>query len=179
VAIITRSDLKGIAPPYRSFSEARAGELRKSAGVTRKPQVFLSHSHRDNDVVLNAMGLLAHYGGDPYVDWLDPGMPDRTDAQTAQSIKAKIDSCARFVLLASERALVSRWVPWELGFGDARKGLDRIAILPVRESDSEYSGSEYLQIYSSIRSTNDYDYAVFPPGQSRGPSLQEWIAESR
>lgn len=176
MAILTRGELQKIAPPYRSFSEARMGELRKSANMTRKPQVFLSHSHRDGDLIMNAMGLLSRFGGDPYVDWLDAGMPERTDAETARAIRTKITTCPRFVLLASDRALASRWVPWELGYSDAVKGLPNIAILPVRDQASEYAGNEYLQIYSAIKSTTDAGFAVFEPGQDRGVSLRSWIA---
>ena len=177
MAILTRDELQRIPPPYRSFSDARIGELRKSANMTKKPQVFLSHSHRDNDLILNAIGLLSRFGGDPYVDWKDPGMPERTDAETARTIRSKITACPRFVLLASDRALASRWVPWELGFSDAIKGLSRIAILPVKDTASEYAGNEYLQIYSAIKSTTDEDFAVFAPGETKGVSLRSWIAE--
>lgn len=106
---------------------------------------------------------------------MDPGMPDRTDATTAHTIRTKIYACPRFVLLASDRALSSRWVPWELGYSDAVKGLSHIAILPVKDTASDYTGNEYLQIYSAIKSTTDDDFAVFAPGEKQGTPLSRWI----
>jgi hypothetical protein len=89
-------------------------------------------------------------------------------------LRAKIAACKKFILLASPNALASRWVPWELGYADSKKGLEHIAILPVRYDDAAYPSNEYLRIYPSIESTDTSEMAVFPAGQSTGGRLLYW-----
>jgi hypothetical protein len=50
----------------------------------------------------------------------------------------------------------SRWMPWELGYMDGKKG--KSAILPVSlnvSSSDVYRGQEYLSIYPYITSANN------------------------
>ena len=62
-------------------------------------------------------------------------------------------------MLATEGAIASKWCNWELGFGDAHRYIENIAIMPITEKRREsFSGSEYLQIYPVIKS--DYEYIL-------------------
>lgn len=57
----------------------------------------------------------------------------------------------RFILLATDNAIGAPWCNWELGYGDAQKYKDKIAILPMKNTWCEvYSGNEYMQIYPHI-----------------------------
>jgi hypothetical protein len=64
-----------------------------------------------------------------------------------------------------------------LGYGDAYKYRDHIAIMPIKESrDRIYSGSEYLQIYPII--TNEYQYSIgkyYVEFKDRKITLAEWL----
>ena len=154
------------------LSEARAG-LTKKASQYRT--VFLSHSHDDRALVEPVRKLLAAQGVILYVDWKDPEMPAVTSPETARKIKRRISAADKFVMLASNTSLRSRWVPWELGIGDIEKGLPSIAVFPVTPDYGTWEGSEYVGIYSRIEEASDGELAVFEPGQNKGVSLKAWL----
>lgn len=121
--------------------------------------VFLSHKHSDKPILENVIALLKGLGVYVYVDWNDDGMPSITSGYTAIRIKQKIRECKKFVLLATEDAIASKWCNWELGYGDAFRYRNDIAIMPITEKrTSGFSGSEYLQIYPVIKT--EYMYVL-------------------
>ena len=144
-----------------------------SQGIT----VFLSHKHDEITVLENVICMLKNLKVEIYVDWLDDGMPKETCGETARRIKKKIKECKKFILLATEGAISSKWCNWELGFGDAHKYWNNIAILPITEkNDDTFSGSEYLQIYPVIKS--DYRHITdgcFVEFAGKRVSLIEWL----
>lgn len=101
-----------------------------------------------------------------FVDWLDDGMPKTTSGLTAVRIKEKIKDNHKFILLATEEAIKSKWCNWELGLGDAAKYIDHIAILPIKKEYSDFTGSEYLQIYPYIELL---DSTTYLKGSYRNP----------
>ena len=132
--------------------------------------VFLSHKHSDGEVLRNC-------GVSVYVDWMDSDMPKHTSGVTATKIKEKISSCQKFILLATESAIASKWCNWELGYGDAHKYRDNIAIMPITETSGDtFSGSEYLQIYPVIKTKYQFtsgEYYVVD-GNTEIP-LGDWL----
>ena len=100
--------------------------------------VFLSHKH-DEDAVLNdVISMLKNLGVNVYVDWMDKEMPRYTSGETALKIKNKIKLCKKFILLATESAIASKWCNWELGYGDAHKYRENIAIMPITDVRGGY-----------------------------------------
>lgn len=89
--------------------------------LTSKTTVFVSHSHKDADIIESAIQFLLSVGLLVYVDWLDPTMPQTTSGETAVKVKNRIVECEKFVVLLSENSKDSKWVPWELGFADGKK----------------------------------------------------------
>ena len=77
-------------------------------------------------------------------------MPKTTSGYTAVRIKQKINDNHKFILLATEGAINSKWCNWELGYGDSHKFIDNIAIFPIRNENVTFSGTEYLNIYPRI-----------------------------
>ena len=80
-------------------------------------------------------------------------MPAITSGKTAQNIKDRIIKCNKFILLATNGAIESKWCNWELGYGDAQKYKKYIALFPMKPKDAydfDYKGSEYMQIYPYI-----------------------------
>lgn len=117
-------------------------------------------------------------------------MPKETRGETAVKIKNKIKENDKFILLATDDAVESKWCNWELGYGDGEKfERDRIALFPVREDNRTWKGSEYMQIYPTIEyedgtSRNNAQqlipegYYVFYPsvsGSRRYKPLGEWL----
>lgn len=103
-----------------------------------------------------------------YVDWADETMPEKTNGITAQKIKRQIYRNDKFVLLATNSAITSKWCNWEVGIGDIYKLSSRkIALLPLAENSGVWNGNEYLQIYPRIEKdslkNNEY-YICYPDG---------------
>lgn len=86
---------------------------------------------------------MRHLNSSIYVDWQDPSMPARTCGRTAENIKEKIKKYDKFILVATEGAIASKWCNWELGFGDVQKfAYGKIALFPIRDDEKDWSGSE-------------------------------------
>ncbi len=118
----------------------------------RRVTVFISHKHDDLSDLQDIIGFLERtYDVKCYIDSNDPTMPQRTSGSTATIIKQRIKQCDKFILLASNNAIESKWCNWELGFGDAEKyNHDDIAIFPFQGRYETYRGREYMEIYPHI-----------------------------
>lgn len=118
-----------------------------------RKNVFLSHSHKDKELVQYLQNMFLSLGIDLYIDWNDKDISTVTDRKTAEQIKKKIDSMEYFFILATNNAMLSRWVPWEIGIADALKQ-DKICIIPVEDDSGDFIGNEYLQIYNRLELNN-------------------------
>ena len=137
------------------LKNARSQILKHSLyGVSRNITVFISHKHDDLNDLKGVLGFLEKcYSVTVYIDSQDPTMPKVTSKETALNIKNRIKQCDKFILLATNKAIESKWCNWELGFGDAHKFKDNIALFPMKPKGTnynEYKGSEYLNIYPYI-----------------------------
>lgn len=193
MSIITKSQLRGFRNHTRTFNKSINESLIEFSSETKvnKVTIFLSHKHDEVEELDSAITLLKSFGVSVYVDWQDEGMPKNTSGITAKRIKEKIKENQKFVFLATEGAIASKWCNWELGYGDAHKFIDNIALLPIKNDIySGYSGSEYMQIYPSIeyldgtRKNNAGDfipqgYYVLEPKDANGSqsfiTLKHWL----
>lgn len=178
---------------YFSTVEDRTSLLLENQVSSTKPKVFLSHKHDDLEDLKDLIGFFEkQYQVDVYIDSMDKKMPLRTCGATASRIKQVIKRCDKFILLATDRAVESKWCNWELGFGDAHKFRNNIAILPLKDKGTlyvDYKGREYMQIYPTIRYYNGTEhyksgeyveegfyYAYFEDdGTLRIIPLKEWL----
>lgn len=133
--------LSGTVNETRMFSESSSST-----------SVFLSHAHQDKAKIEQAKLFLENLGISIYVDWADQTMPEKTTGITAQKIKNQIiTKNDKFILLATNNAVCSKWCNWEVGIADHFKlPKDKIAILPLADNNRHWTGNEYLQIYPSI-----------------------------
>lgn len=105
-----------------SLNESRSPILGFSQYEQRKTTVFISHKHDDLEDLKGVLGFLQQkYGVKVYIDSQDPTMPKVTLATTALNIKERIKQCDKFILLATNGAIESKWCNWELGYGDSQK----------------------------------------------------------
>lgn len=147
---ITKRELRAFA------SEIPLNEsdtLKKSASsISEGVSTFLSHSTKDEDLVVGAIRVLKGHGAFVYTDKIDPAMPPYTSDETASLLKQRIKQSKKFVLLASDNSKESRWVPWELGVADGYKGIGQIALFPASENSQEkaWASWEYLGLYRKI-----------------------------
>jgi len=181
MAIITRSQ-------FTSFAQSKAGTggLRGVVNKTRMfsstatTSIFLSHSHYDKNVVEEAKIFFENLGINIYVDWADQTMPENTNGTTATRIKNQIISGNdKFVLLATNSAVASKWCNWEVGIADPFKlPSKKIALLPLADNSGTWNGNEYFQIYPRIErnltKAGSYNYFVFYPDGS-SETLYVWL----
>ena len=156
MTLITESELRSFSKTQYSveFSKRILGFYREETKAIQTT-IFLSHKHNEsNEILEGAIQFLKGFDVEVYVDWLDEEMPKFTSGETAKKIKEKIWENDKFILLATEEAINSKWCNWELGLGDAAKYRNNIALLAVQKDNSDYTGSEYLNIYPYITYEN-------------------------
>src|SRR5690606_4053650 len=179
MSFITESKLKSyrksVQLSYKTLNES----LREFKAESKflKTKIFLSHKHDELEKLEGGISFLKKHGVNVYVDWLDDGMPKTTSGITAVRIKEKIKENKKFILLATEKAINSKWCNWELGLGDAAKYIDHIALLVVKDDYGNWTGNEYLQIYPVIGRkyswTDQYYEVQFPNGNKI--DLEDWL----
>jgi len=168
MAIFTRSQFATIAQS-KAGTKGLKGFVNESKLFSRTSQstsIFLSHSHTDKDVVEQAVTFFRTLGINIYVDWADETMPEKPNGETAQKIKGQIVINDKFILLATNSAVASKWWNWEVGIGDTYKLRNKkIALLPLSDNSGTWNGNEYLQIYPRIEkgNSNPNDYYVWYP----------------
>lgn len=186
--ILTESKLRELTAGATILNEARVQQRYFSEG-NRKLSVFLSHKHSDLEYLERVRYVLESLNAYVYVDWVDPAMQHPTNRRTAEMLKEKIKRYDKFVFIASDAALASKWCNWEIGFGDAHKyEQDKIAIFPIKQDDRQWGGNEYLQLYPSIEyfdGTTKYNtgetiskgYYVYYHYENRITPLERWISK--
>lgn len=75
------------------------------------------------------------YGVKVYIDSQDPSMPKKTFGETAKRIKERFEKCDKFILLATNGAIESKWCNWELGYGDAKKYKRNMVLFPIKDKE--------------------------------------------
>lgn len=154
---LSLSQLEAKTPTANIFT--RDNKTNRYFYIGKKSSVFLSHKHTDLAQLKRVANLLEQLDSYVYVDWLDPSMPQQTNGETADKIKKKIIQYDKFILVATEGAISSKWCNWELGYGDAHKYTsEKIALFPIRNNNQDWSGNEYLSIYPVIGYVDDYQY---------------------
>ncbi len=152
-------------------SDLKAAAMRSTTQVTRslgdatrvgEQTAFLCHSHADRELVLGTVQTLRSSGWNVYVDWADASMPPVPNATTASRIKERIVATNWFLFLATANSMGSRWCPWEIGYADGRKPIERILVIPTTDGHSTF-GSEYLGLYRRIDRAVDGQLAAYTP----------------
>ena len=145
---------------FQAYADVRLNEamsnINECALYTRKRKttVFISHKHDDLQELKGVLGFLQEqYDVKAYIDSQDTSMSPITTAATAANLKDRIKKCDKFILLATNAAIDSKWCNWELGYGDAQKFKAHIALFPLKPKgsyDGFYKGAEYLSLYPYI-----------------------------
>jgi len=79
-------------------------------------------------------------------------LPAKPSKETAAILRDTIRTLEKFVVFVTPNSKDSRWIPWELGLGDAYKNPRNVALFPASErtSDQEWAEQEYLGLYRRI-----------------------------
>jgi|ERR1022692_381828 hypothetical protein len=162
MALLNEARLRTLAKSRASrLYDSTSGALQKSlkASATLSAfDIFLSHSYLDKELILGIAEYLEKLGYVVYVDWKHDTQLSRESVSkdTAQVVRGRITQSQSLFFATTEGAKDSKWMPWELGYMDGKKG--RSAILPVSQNSSSsdaYNGQEYLGIYPYITTDDD------------------------
>ncbi len=135
--------------------------------------LFLCHSHLDEVLVKGLITLLDESGWSVYVDWADASMPEQPTRETAARIERKIRDLDYFVFLATANSMASRWCPWEIGYADGVKDIDRILVVPTFDGARTH-GNEYLELYRRLDMSTLDKLGAWQPGQKNGVLLERF-----
>src|ERR1700754_3431644 len=100
------------------------GVVNEVKAFSKSPQsvsIFLSHCHDDKNIVEQVVTFLRTLNATIYIDWMDQTLPEKTNGNTATAIKSKILLSNKFIFLATNASMASKWCNWEIGIGDAYK----------------------------------------------------------
>lgn len=151
----------------RRYSRNKLIENAKSFSYTETYDIFLSHSYDDARLVEQLRDMMVEEGFSVYVDWIEDDHLERghVTTGTATILRNRMDRCNSLIYLTSQSAESSVWMPWELGYMDAKT--KRVAVAPILDEDEHFDGREYLGLYPYFDLTNDKFYIH--------QSAKEWI----
>ena len=106
--------------------------------------MFVSHASEDKEFIKKVLLFLKHSKGvtDAYVDWQDVDMKHETDARTAADLKVRIRKANKVIYVVTNDSLKSVWCGWEIGYADCDKGVDDVALLPIKPNNGRWKNHE-------------------------------------
>ena len=113
--------------------------------------IFLSHAYCDRERIAEARDQIMKEGYTVYVDWIEDADLERAsaDRRTAERLRRRMRRCGTLFYAVSSRAKISRWMPWELGYGDAWTG--RVFVYPLDPQAGDYAKQvEFLMLYPVV-----------------------------
>lgn len=182
MSIITEQEFKNIASKKAGLRglTGSVNESRTFSKSNSSTSIFLSHAHQDKAKIEQAKLFFENLGISIYVDWADQTMPQRTNGLTAQRIKNQIININdKFILLATNNAVTSKWCNWEIGIADPFKlNNKKMALLPLADNSGHWTGNEYLQIYpriekNQLQNGGEGYFVWFPDGTYM--NLETWL----
>lgn len=174
MAYYTASELRRSAGGITA-SAARAELSHMAISAAGAYDVFLSHSIRDDVLVLGLKKELERVRLTVYVDWMeDPDLDrEKVSPMTASRLRQRMRSCRSLVYATSSNASASKWMPWELGYFDGHHGQAKVAICPIELGTGSNQGQEYLGIYKRLEPVHDdgrvLPYVLKPSGKRASP----------
>ncbi len=158
MAYLSKSDLnRVVGQKYTSapFSEAmRIAATKEKINKYTTYDIFLSHSILDRETILQINYLLEEeLGLSVFVDWIEMPELDRTKVtpETADQLRTVMGRCGSLIYAISANSSTSKWMPWELGYSDAKHG--RVAVLPIADASATlaaYSNQEFVGLYPYV-----------------------------
>lgn len=152
MSLYTSSYLKNLVSENRSVLNERM--INESKRVYTTFDVFLSYTLADKDVVGGIYIELIKQGLTVYLDWVvDPDLQrSKVTKESAERIRRRLKSSKSLLLAMSENVVLSKWVPWELGYVDGHTG--RCGLFPVSDDripPTTFTRSEFLLLYPYVK----------------------------
>ena len=145
-------DKYSISEEYINLSEAI--EKKSVADINKPFHIFICHTSKDKDEIRKLKAYFKNVEKkDAYVDWIDDPELDRSNIneKTATRLQLRMQHSDKLYFVISKNSADSKWMPWELGYFNGRKGIQNIVIYPIYDVKEEeifdFVGQEYLKIY--------------------------------
>ena len=125
---------------------------------TREFDIFLSHSHLDDELVAGVKSVLEFRGYSVFIDWVhnsnynkEKDLTSTELREVANYLREYMKRCKWMYYLHTNASSLSRWCPWELGYFDSRSDLyNDVYVVPVVKNKDTFKGQEYLSLYPVI-----------------------------
>lgn len=133
--------------------------------------LFLSHSSLDSEVLLKLKAILNSDDIHVYVDWFNDREAlkwEMTNVDTIKVIMERLKSSKTLLYVYTVASLMSRWMPWDLGYFHALKGK-----ICVYYPETAVEKVPYWDIYPEAVMENEHFYVK---DAERGKiKIGEWI----
>ncbi|MBE7474277.1 MAG: toll/interleukin-1 receptor domain-containing protein [Anaerolineales bacterium] len=169
MALFSKPELERVAKFRYSYSVKSESDILLLEDVLFKAKsgdnfdIFLSHRYLDSEYVLGLKTELENFKCSVFIDWIEEPAYNRSQVsrETAEWLRYMIKKCRCLLYAISINSPESKWMPWELGYGDGIHG--RVAIVPISDQvtiSEYYKGQEYLGLYPYVtkalsRANND------------------------
>lgn len=113
----------------------------------RDVDIFVSHSSKDREDIIGIKDMLNNQGLDCYVDWMfdkDQLSRELTCKETAAVLMKRMAQSKALLYVLTEDALLSPWMPWELGYFSALNKPIYIYKLIDKKTP------EYIELYQQV-----------------------------
>jgi hypothetical protein len=177
LAFASLDDLRSVPLPLRKTASAILTEAR----VASAGDVFLSHSHLDDDSLAHLIALLEDCGADVRVDRKEANLLTLSGSEAAPLVREQIQSSPKLVVALTMSIVASRWMPWEIGLADGMHGVRNVALFPLRAPNvaAVPVEKEYLAMYPTIQweslTTGYTGYCVSNPENGQFWTLKQWL----
>lgn len=113
--------------------------------------IFISHQKKDAPSCRILADFLMSKGIDVYFDEYDKSIDRDNPRSVVRAIQDGLDNSTHTLVILSDNALASSWVPWEVGYSYANRP-NRIYALTLKEV-SHRNLPDYFKILPVIRGT--------------------------
>lgn len=135
--------------------------------------LFLSHSYRDKDKLIELKNTLNALGLNVYMDWVndkDELIRTLTSKDTATVITERIKASKAILYVHTNSSMNSKWTPWELGFAYAIG--KPVLVYKVEASNDD---PEYLQLFELVV----FEDNKFKLNDKNETPLLDWLSSLR
>lgn len=151
--VIKRSELNEalMTQNYRMICETV--KKKKTAKWDKHYDIFLCHSTSDYEEIRALKAYYENRGKCAYVAEIDdPQITlDGVNKATAEVLQKRMQNSDNLYYVLSKNSKKSKWMPWEIGFFDGKKGSYNIKIVPIIDKNDyevlSFPGQEYLELY--------------------------------
>ena len=119
--------------------------------------IFLCHSTKDQEEIRALKAFYENQDKSAYVAEIDdPQISlDGVNKSTAEILQNRMQNSDKLYYVLSRNSQISKWMPWELGFFDGKKGSYKIKVVPIVDKNDyevfSFPGQEYLELYTDSR----------------------------